>query len=56
MWKHKVFYYQHIPGLDLVVENLVLAVYEKTVFVFSFANIVFAVFGPLHSESYEAKS
>ena len=46
MWMNKVFYCQHIPGLDLVVENLVLAVYEKTVFVFHL-RILFLPFSAL---------
>ena len=48
---YSVFYFQHITGLNLVVENLVQEAYEKTVFAFSFVNIVFAVFDASHFES-----
>ena len=39
MWMHRVFYFQHIVGVDLEVENFVQEAYEKTGFVFSFVNI-----------------
>ena len=56
MWMHRVFYFQHIVGVDLEVENFVQEAYEKTVFVFSFVNIVFAVFDALHFKSCKAKN